>query len=115
VYLFCANPSLSRLRNHSDTQIIYSDRDSLSPQGFRFMHLFKPDWSPETLLSGNYLFHLVVYRRDLLEQLGGVRVGLEGSQDYDLILRATDKELHVQHIPKVLYYWRQHKQSVSME
>ncbi|MDM8561328.1 glycosyltransferase [Candidatus Parabeggiatoa sp. HSG14] len=103
------------IRNHSDTHIIYSDRDSLSPQGTRFMHLFKPNWSPETLLSGNYLFHLVVYRRDLLEQLGGVRVGLEGSQDYDLILRATDKELQVQHIPKVLYHWRQHKQSVSME
>ncbi|MDM8559250.1 hypothetical protein, partial [Candidatus Parabeggiatoa sp. HSG14] len=42
--------------NHSDTHIIYSDRDSLSPQGTRFMHLFKPNWSPETLLSGNYLF-----------------------------------------------------------
>ncbi len=103
------------LRHHPDTDIIYSDRDSLSENGFRFMHLFKPDWSPETLLSGNYLFHLVVYRRTLLQQLGGVRVGLEGSQDYDLILRAADRELQVQHIPKVLYHWRHHKQSVAME
>jgi len=103
------------LRNHPDTDIIYSDRDTLSPTGFRFMHLFKPDWSPETLLSGNYLFHLMVYRRALLEKLGGVRVSREGSQDYDLILRAAEKKPQVQHIPKVLYHWRQHEQSVAME
>jgi glycosyltransferase involved in cell wall biosynthesis len=101
------------LRNYPDTDIIYSDRDLLSENGSRFMHLFKPDWSPETLLSGNYLFHLVVYRRELLEQLGGVRVGLDGSQDYDLILRAAEKEPKVRHISKVLYHWRQHKQSVA--
>lgn len=95
--------------------IVYSDRDMLSEEGLRFMHLFKPDWSPETLLSGNYLFHLVAYRRELLNRLGGVRVGLEGSQDYDLILRAADTHPKVQHIPKVLYHWRQHRQSVSLE
>ena len=103
------------LQKHPMTDIIYSDRDNISPQGRRFMHLFKPDWSPETLLSGNYLFHLMVYKRDFLEQLEGVKVGKEGSQDYDLILRAAEKEPQVQHISKVLYHWRQHEQSVSME
>ena len=103
------------LRNYPDTDIVYSDRDSLSKNSLRFMHLFKPDWSPETLLSGNYLFHLVGYRHELLKQLGGVRVGMEGSQDYDLILRAADYQPQVQHIPKILYHWRQHKQSVAME
>ncbi len=102
-------------RNHPDADIIYSDRDSLSVNGFRLMHLLKPDWSPETLLSGNYLFHLVVYRRELIEYLGGVRTDLEGSQDYDLILRAAEKNPKVQHIPKVLYHWRQHKQSIAKE
>jgi O-antigen biosynthesis protein len=102
------------IRNYPNTDIIYSDRDSLSPNGLRFMHLFKPNWSPETLLSGNYLFHLMIYRRELVEQLGGVRVGLEGSQDYDLILRASEKEPVVRHIPKILYHWRMHEQSVSM-
>jgi O-antigen biosynthesis protein len=102
------------LRNHPETDIIYSDRDSLSPNDFRLMHLFKPDWAPETLLSGNYLFHLMVYRRALLEELGGVRASREGSQDYDLILRAAEKTPTVQHIPKVLYHWRQHEQSVAM-
>jgi len=103
------------LRRFPETDIVYSDRDMLSPEGFRYMHLLKPDWSPETLLSGNYLFHLVVYRRSLLEKLGGVRPTLEGSQDYDLILRATDTQPQVRHIPKVLYHWRQHGQSIALE
>jgi len=99
--------------NWPNLDVIYSDRDMLSPQGLRFMHLLKPAWSPETLLSGNYLFHLVLYRRALLKQLQGVRVGFEGSQDYDLILRAADKPIEVHHIPKILYHWRQHEQSVA--
>ncbi|WP_062151915.1 glycosyltransferase [Beggiatoa leptomitoformis] len=103
------------LRDKPDTDIVYTDRDMISPTGFRFMHLFKPQWSPETLLSGNYLFHLLVYRRYLLNELGGVREAFEGSQDYDLMLRAMDKQPHVQHIPKVLYHWRQHQHSVALE
>lgn len=103
------------LRQFPDTDIVYTDRDMLSPEGYRFMHLFKPDWSPETLFSGNYLFHLMVYRRQLIEQLGGMRIGLEGSQDYDLILRAADTQPKVRHIPKILYHWRQHQQSVAMQ
>jgi len=98
-----------------NTDIIYSDRDTLSPEGLRFLHLFKPDWSPETLLSGNYLFHLVSYRREFLQQLGGMRVDFEGSQDYDLLLRAAEQQPQVQHIARVLYHWRQHQQSVSLE
>lgn len=98
-----------------DVQVLYSDRDLLSPKNLRFMHLFKPGWSPETLLSGNYLFHLLVYRRDLLTQLEGVRSDFEGSQDYDLILRAADRPLQVAHIPQVLYQWRQHENSVALE
>lgn len=104
---------VDKIREAPETDIIYSDRDMLSPAGLRFMHLLKPGWSPETLLSGNYLFHLVVYRRGLLDGLDGVRVGFEGSQDYDLILRAADYHPQVQHLPKVLYHWRQHAQSVA--
>lgn len=97
-------------------EVIYTDRDMISPHNRRFMHLFKPDWSPETLLSGNYLFHLMVYKRELINQLGGLRKPFEGSQDFDLILRAADNpNLKVSHIPKVLYHWRQHEQSVSLE
>lgn len=101
------------LQTEPKLDILYSDRDMLSDQELRYMHLFKPGWSPETLLSGNYLFHLLVYRRNLINQLGGVQVGMEGSQDYDLILRAAELQPKVKHLPKVLYHWRQHQNSVS--
>ncbi len=103
------------IREQPDVQVLYSDRDMLSPHNKRFMHLFKPGWSPETLLSGNYLFHLLIYRRDFLQQLGGVRQAFEGSQDYDLILRAADAGAKIQHVPHMLYQWRQHANSVALE
>ena len=94
--------------------ILYSDRDMLSEDGERYLHLFKPDWSPETLLSGNYIFHLLCYKRDLLNRLGGLRPEYDGSQDYDLILRAAETKPTVRHIAKILYHWRQHSASVAL-
>ncbi|WP_353572028.1 glycosyltransferase [Candidatus Albibeggiatoa sp. nov. BB20] len=102
-----------QIQTTPQVDVIYTDRDMLSLQDKRFMHLLKPCWSPETLLSGNYLFHLMVYKKTLLNDLGGLRPEYEGSQDYDLILRASDKALNVQHIPKVLYHWRQHEKSIA--
>ncbi len=102
------------IREQANVDIIYSDRDMISPEGKRYQHLFKPDWSPETLLSGNYIFHLMCYRNSLLKQLGGLRSEFDGSQDYDLILRAAETNPLVQHIPKVLYHWRQHSGSVAL-
>ncbi len=95
--------------------ILYSDRDMLSPQNRRTMHLMKPDWSPETLLSGNYVFHLMAYRKRLIQQVGGLRSDYDGSQDYDLILRCAERTDRVRHIPRVLYHWRQHAASVSLD
>ncbi len=103
------------VRNHPDTDIIYSDRDMISPQGWRFMHLFKPGWAPETLFSINSTCHLTVYRRSLIQQMGGMDIDSEGSQDHDFILRAADLNPVVQHIPKILYHWRQHEQSLAMQ
>ena len=74
---------------------------------------FKPDWSPDTLRSHNYICHLVVIRRDLLDRVGGLREGFDGSQDYDLVLRATEQASQIHHIPKILYHWRQHPASMS--
>jgi O-antigen biosynthesis protein len=101
------------LRQNDSIDILYSDRDSLSLNNTRFLHLCKPDWSPETLLSGNYLFHLVVYRRSLLDALGGLRAETEGSQDYDLILRAAEKNPKIHHVSRILYHWRQHPESIA--
>jgi len=91
---------------HPKTDILYSDDDKIDTDGKRFAPQFKPDWSPELLLSYMYFSHLFVIRRSLFEELGGMREGFEGSQDYDLALRATENVRHVGHIPKVLYHWR---------
>ncbi|HEX7886757.1 MAG TPA: glycosyltransferase family 2 protein, partial [Phenylobacterium sp.] len=70
---------------------------------------FKTGWNPELLLAQNMISHLGVYRRSLLEALGGLRQGFEGSQDYDLALRASERtnSARIRHIPWVLYHWRQ--------
>ncbi len=88
--------------------LLYSDEDKLDPNALRSDPHFKPDWDPELLLGMNYVGHLLVARTRLVRQVGGFRVGYEGSQDYDLVLRLTDglDRTRVVHIPHVLYHWR---------
>jgi len=89
-----------------ETDILYSDDDKIDTQGKRFAPQFKPEWSPELLLSYMYFSHVFVVSRAFFQEVGGVRIGFEGSQDYDLALRASEKARHVGHIPLVLYHWR---------
>ena len=88
--------------------LIYSDEDFIDVHGVRSNPFIKPDWNPELFLGQNYVNHFGVYRTDLLREIGGFRVGYEGSQDYDLVLRCIER-LHrgqIRHIPRVLYHWR---------
>ncbi len=94
------------LQDRRDADIIYSDEDKLSPEGERCEPFFKPDWSPELLRSCMYTCHFTVYRKSLLERIGGFRAGFDGSQDYDLMLRASELSERIYHVPKVLYRWR---------
>ena len=94
------------ISTNPQTDILYSDDDKIDLDGRRFAPQFKPDWSPELLLSYMYFSHLFVLRRELFFEVGGMRVGFEGSQDYDLALRASERSQKVVHIPKVLYHWR---------
>ncbi len=91
-----------------DLDLIYSDEDKITIEGRRFEPYFKPDWSPDLLLSQNVFSHLGVYRRRLIEEVGGFRLGDEGSQDYDLVLRASTRTLpeRILHLPYILYHWR---------
>jgi len=93
---------------HPDTQIMYSDEDKIDEQGRRFDPHFKPDWNPDLFFSQNYVSHLGIYRTDLVRCVGGMRPGLEGSQDYDLCLRCVARcgSEQIRHIPHVLYHWR---------
>jgi len=90
------------------TDFIYSDEDMIDEKGARYMPKFKPDFSRDFLYSVNYVTHLAVYRTEILRRSGGFRMGLEGSQDYDLALRVVEQipENHIRHIPKILYHWR---------
>ena len=94
------------LQEHPEADMIYSDEDRLDTKGRRVHPFFKPDWSPEYMLACMYTCHFGVYRRQLLEEIGGFRAGFEGSQDYDLVLRLSERTARIFHIPKVLYHWR---------
>ena len=86
--------------------IVYSDHDILDQHGRRRWPHFKPDWSPELLLSYMYFGHLKVYRTRLVKDAGGLRAGFEGAADYDLALRLAERTERIRHIPDVLYHWR---------
>lgn len=98
-----------------ELDILYSDEDHIDDEGRRSNPYFKPSWNEELLLGQNLISHLGVYRRSLIAEIGGFRVGFEGSQDYDLALRAVaaTRSARIRHIPKVLYHWRQSRTEAS--
>jgi GT2 family glycosyltransferase/SAM-dependent methyltransferase len=104
---------VKRLNAEPGLDVLYSDEDKITTDNQRYDYFFKPDWSPELFLSTNYVCHFLVVRRRLIEEVGGIRCGFEGSQDYDLMLRVTELTDKVRRIPKVLYHWRSHPQSTA--
>lgn len=87
--------------------MLYSDEDKMTEDGrIRTDPHRKPDFCPDNLRSGNYICHLTVLRRELLAALGGLRPTFDGSQDHDLVLRASERTQRICHIPRVLYHWR---------
>jgi GT2 family glycosyltransferase len=89
-------------------RLVYSDEDKIDESGRRHMPAFKPDWSPDLLLSNAYMCHVLVVRRDLFDEVGGLRSEFDGAQDYDLMLRATERlrPEEIVHVPEILYHWR---------
>lgn len=86
--------------------LLYSDEDKLDEEGRHIDPHFKPDFSPDYLLSNNYVCHFSVLKRELVDKIGGFRTGFDGAQDFDLMLRATEAAQSVVHVPQVLYHWR---------
>ena len=99
------------LNQHPQAEMIYSDEDKLNENNQLKDPYFKPDWCPDSFLARNYICHLGTYRRKIINEIGGFRLGYEGAQDYDLVLRFTEKTNNIFHIPKVLYHWRIHSSS----
>lgn len=94
------------LNKDNTLDFIYSDEDKIDSNGLRCFPNFKPSFSPDTLLSMNYICHFTVIRKTLVEKVGGFELGLEGAQDYDLFLKITEQTKRIHHIPKILYHWR---------
>ena len=105
------------INNHPETEMIYSDEDLIDERGRRYEPKFKPDWSPNFFCSLNLITHLSAYQTELLRKIGGFRLGIEGSQDYDLALRVTEQipAENIRHIPRVLYHWRAIEGSVALD
>jgi O-antigen biosynthesis protein len=104
---------VAALQSRPDTDLIYTDEDKIDVAGKRYDPQLKPDWSPELLLSYNYVNHFTVLRRSLFESVGRYRLGFEGSQDHDLLLRVTERTDRVVHVPRILYHWRAHSESTA--
>jgi glycosyltransferase involved in cell wall biosynthesis len=109
--------NVEELNKHPDADIIYSDEDKIDANGNRFYPHFKSDWNPELFYTNNYICHLLICRTTLLRSTGGFREGVNGSQDYDLILRCVTKTKpeRIRHIPHILYHWRAISGSTALD
>ena len=93
--------------NREQPDFIYSDEDKITEKdGYYTAPHFKPDWSPDTLMSIMYTGHVSCVRRILANKVGGLRSEYDGSQDWDFVLRVSEHTRRISHIPKVLYHWR---------
>jgi glycosyltransferase involved in cell wall biosynthesis len=108
---------VNELNRFPETKMIYSDEDMIDEKGKRYAPKFKPDWSRDLFYSLNLITHLSAYETSLLKKIGGFRIGMEGSQDYDLALRVVEEieENQIRHIPRILYHWRAVKGSVALD
>ena len=101
------------LNKDKSVDFIYTDEDKLDQNYMYFDPYFKPDFSPETLECNNYITHFVVVKKDLIDKIGMLDSKYNGAQDFDFVLRATEKSKKIVHIPKVLYHWRVHRESTA--
>ncbi len=98
---------------HPDVDLAYTDECALEGSDHKTEPFFKPEFSPDLLLSMNYIGHLVAVRRELVREVGTLRSEYDGSQDYDLLLRLVERAHQIVHVPDILYYWRRTPGSTS--
>jgi len=102
------------IRAHPDAVFIYTDKDSMLEDGKTLVNpLLKPEWSPETLYSANYLTHFNVIRRSAVVDVGGFDPSTDGAQDWDLFLKVTENTNSIYSAKGICYHWRIHANSTS--
>lgn len=105
---------VKKINEKPEVEFIYTDEDKL--EGInkpRYGVFFKPDFSPYTLNSANYICHFSIFKKELMKKIGGFDSKYDGSQDWDIVARATENADKIEHISKVLYHWRAHKNSTA--
>ena len=103
------------INDHPETDVLYCDEDKLTPNG-EFMHpFFKPDYSPDLLHCHNYICHMLAVRASILAQFEPAGADVDGAQDYNCVLRASEKARYIHHVRKVLYHWRINPTSVASD
>jgi GT2 family glycosyltransferase len=102
--------AIELLQNDREADVIYSDEDKIV-DGKLAAPMLKPDWSPDFFCTHDYLGHFIIIRRDLAQ--AGFRSEFDGAQDYDLLLRVSEKTDRIRHVPRVLYHWRRTTESTA--
>ena len=102
-----------RLNEKPGTDIVYTDEDKVDRRGRRSEPFFKPDWSPELFRGVMYVGHLLCVRRSLVEDAGGADSAFDGVQDYELMLRLSERTRRIEHVPRILYHWRKLPGSIA--
>lgn len=112
--IFSLYEVVKAINEHPDVQFIYTDEDKFEGTlNNRYGPFFKPDFSPYTLRSANYICHFSIFKKELMDKLQGFNPKYDGSQDFDIVIRASENTDKILHIPKILYHWRVHKNSTA--
>ena len=103
------------INKYPDAEFMYSDEDKIDENGNRYDAYFKPDFAIDTLRAQNYICHFSVFKKELMDKLGGFRSEYDGAQDYDIFLRMAETvdPKNIKHIPRILYHWRVHNESTA--
>ena len=105
---------VKEMNEHPGTDVVYTDEDKVTMDGKRYFDPhFKPDFNLDMLRCNNYICHIFVVKREILEQVGMLRKEFDGAQDFDFILRCCEKAENIRHVAKILYHWRNHPASTA--
>ena len=112
--LFSLYEIVKCINENPDAEFIYTDEDKFEKLGGkRYDPYFKSDFAPDTLRANNFICHFSVFKKELMDKLGGFRSEYDGAQDYDILLRMSEETNKIVHIPKILYHWRVHALSTA--
>ena len=106
---------MGRAFGDAEIDIAYSDQDKITARGGRTDPFLKPDWSPVYAFGAMYIGHLLVARRELIREAGGLDPAFDGIQDFELLLRMSDRTDRIHHLDRVLYHWRATAGSVALD